>query len=160
MTNQEATLAAKVKAWNRVNGCANVLTPDLLNAVRPFLNQKIELNKGGLTDKLKKALARFTVYNSDYQVWFSTGHGYSLNAYLKLSVHAEGTSHCVYADQTIYLGDIQNGVLTLIRDEPKKPLRIDRTVEEVLQARIAVRVARDAMRTAEAELYGFGEHDN
>lgn len=159
MTKQDATLAAKVKAQNYVNAWAIDLTPKVLKALEPFLAQKIGLTTGGMSAKLGKVLNAFQPEGTKDRVWFTFGHGYNLTMTLKTCEMVEGCPFCVYAEQTVYLGDIKTGFLTALH-EKSLDLRTDRTVGEIKMLRRAVEYARDSLHKAEFMLAGFGEHDN
>ena len=65
---------------------------------------------------------------------------------------------CLYYETTVYIGDIQNGVLTKIGSPYKG--RMDYTPEEITKKREELKQAEAAFNTARSNLYPFNERDS
>jgi hypothetical protein len=149
-------LRAKITARNRVNAEAMRLAPLVQAAVTPLIGQKVQLANGEKSAKLKAAIAPFSYASLNIQVWFSVT--YSLQMHVKTSEQPEGSYGCFYQEETVFLGDLNNGTLSKLYDLPK--LRMDYTFDEITAARASVKQAREALRLEESKLVNFGEHDN
>lgn len=152
-------LAAKIIARNRVNTLANILLPEIVKVLVPFVGQKVALKTGGMSDKLDKALLRFRESGSGNVVWFDCRYG--LEACFK-TCQSTDAGGCVYAEQAVTLGGIkqtrEGGILESVNT--RWHFRTDYTVQEIEIVRKSVEIAREALRAAEWKLIGFGEHDN
>lgn len=154
MKNHATNLAAAVAARNEVNTQANERFPSIIEALTPFVGATVCKVDGTLFKKVKEALPVFessTGFGSS--CWYSTGHGYSLVLNLK-TCHGVQPNGCVYAETTLYLGDLQNGVLTRLYDAPN--FKTDFTEDFVIQARLAVRAAEEILSAAKSKIYYFG----
>ena len=108
-------IEAKVKARNRLNKEIFNIVPAVFAALAPFVGQKIELANGGLTNKVTKALPVLP-NTTRLHAHYSTGHGYSLTVTIRTCENT--SSFCEYTETVIYLGDLSNGVLTRIFEQP------------------------------------------
>lgn len=148
----EQHLAAKVAGQNKVNQAANEYEKTLIEAFRPFVGQKI-LTHSGLAARVKPHIPEC---KGVFRCWREAS-GYSL--YYSMDVtESVGEYGCCYCKATAYVGDLDGYNLKSV-NEPQKPRRTDYTVEEILEKRKALQVARDAMRRAESDLATFGEYD-
>lgn len=157
MKNHYTHLAAAVAARNEVNAQANERFPSIIEALRPFVGARICKVDGTLFKKVNEALPVFessTGFGSSY--WYSTAHGYSLKLNLK-TCHGVEPNGCVYAETTLYLGDLSNGVLTRLYDAPN--FKADFTEEYVREARAEVEAAEKLKSAAESKIYYFGKYD-
>ena len=161
MKQYNTHLEAKVAARNQVNRDALSFYPAAIKALRPFAGQKI-LNQGNVKSaNLVAALPKFS-NTPDLSVYFeSNGWGISMNVKVCVSFPNARDEYCsaCYAEQSVYLGDVEKFVLTKLLPPPTG-LRTDYTVEEIIQARKELTAAQDASRHAEYKLCYFGEHDN
>jgi hypothetical protein len=161
MKQYNTHLEAKVAARNSVNRYAFTFCHAAFAALEPFVGQKI-LNQGNVKSaKLVAALPKFS-NTPDLSVYFeSTRWGISMNVNVCVSFPNARGEYCsaCYAEQSVYLGDVEKFVLTKLSALPTG-LRFDYTVEEIVQARKELNAARDAMRHAEHKVCHFGEHDN
>lgn len=149
------TLAAKVRGYNKVNAGANQYEKALIEAFRPLVGKKV-LTKTGLTIKAKEVLPDPKAFGL-FRSWRDNS-GYSL--YWNVDVcEPKPDGGCVYCQTTVYVGEIENGILTKVL-EPQKARFTGYTVEEVKARRQALREAREAMQTAQSKLDPFGEYDN
>lgn len=152
-------LDAKIAARNHVNALANDRLPKIREAVKPFLGKKVALQGGGMTAKLDAALSIFRATNLTDQVWFNA-RTYTLEATFKTCFKVQGENGCVYAERAVTFAELERDSNNLKQLYTTTTFRTDYTVQEIEIARKAVTVARDAMRAAEWQLVGFGEHDN
>ena len=161
MKQYKTSLEAKVGARNQVNRAAQSFYPAAIEALRPFIGQKV-LNQGHVKSaKLVAALPKFSDTPA-ISVYFKTG-AYGISMEVKVCVsfenrYGEQSSAC-YAEQSIFLGEIDKHTLTKLCDAPTG-LRTDYTVEEIFQARKELAAARTAMQHVEHKICCFGEHDN
>ncbi len=150
-------LEAKVQAVNASREYGNKLFPILSAIFAPFVGQKIFKIDGSLLKKHHEAVETLNLpYDHKLQA-----HRHSSDYSLAWTITARTTDEKGHSQSntiTIYIGDISNGVLTKMCTEPK--YRTDRTVEEVLEIREKLKIAKRAVSEAEGELYPFGEYDN
>lgn len=162
----DSELSAKVAARNEVNALANRSFPDAVEALRPFIGQKVCKVDGSLMEKIKKALPpTMSANGSEAHSWYSTGHGYNLVLNVKTAACSKGkgwtqsnqyqTAH--YAESTVYLAHLSNGVLTGLYDAPN--FKTDYSEEFVRDARQEVERADKARRAAESKIHHFGLYD-
>lgn len=156
-------LEAKVGARNQVNALAIQLSPAIFEALKPFVGVKCFNQGNAISEKLRKALPVLpnTVEASAY---YTTGHGYSLTVVFKTStMYPDRTGqHCLasYAEETVYLADIDQRGLTISKLYEQATRRTDYSADEVKAARAELKLAKDAVSRAQSKLYNFGEHDN
>lgn len=152
-------LAAKIIARNYVNCLANDLLPEILEAVRPFVGQKVIRKTGGMSGKLDAALGTFR-YSAITNIWFNVGTEHLKVTFKTRQVIVDGNGGCVYAEQAVTFAGLEDGNGVLKELYPTEPFRTDFTVEEIETARKRLRIARNAAYAAELKLGGFGEYDN
>lgn len=150
----ETTLAAKVAARNAVNRFANEWYARAAEALKPFIGQKICKVDGTLLKKLKEALLELPNKGFEMSGWYSADR-YSLKAYLKACECTNGIAN--YADTTLYLGDLTDGVLTRLYDAPN--FKADYTEEFITQTREEIKKAETMMNQAKSKLGDFGMWD-
>ena len=161
MKQYKTSLEAKVGARNQVNRAAQSFYPAAIEALRPFIGQKV-LNQGHVKSaKLVAALSKFPNTPALYIHYSANAYGISME--VKVCVSFEncfgGHGSACYAEQSVFLGKIENHVLTKLLPAPTE-LRTDYTVEEIIQYRNELAEARKAMHRAEHKICHFGEHDN
>lgn len=157
---QDCKLSAKVAARNNANRIAWELAPKLFEVLAPFVGQKVILATGGKSAKLKAALAAFCQSTVPVSIWIDQGHGYSL--VLRVKTCESGPRSCAYMEASIYLGELNCGVLTKLFEMPEaRHYRTDYTPEEVRALREDWKAKRDAASAARSlwEVPEFGEHD-
>lgn len=150
-------LSAKIAARNEVNAIANASFADAIAALQPFVGQKVCKVDGSLLEKVKKALPDTSL---DPHCWYSTGHGYSLVLNVKVitSAATKGDYQIAhYAEATVYLGHLSNGVLTELYDAPS--YKTDYTEDFVRAARLEAESADKVKREAESKVHYFGMYD-
>lgn len=154
------TLAAKVAARNAVNRFANEWYAKAVEALKPFIGQKICKVDDTLLKKVKEALPEFPWSNQTQG--FYRADRYTLKFDLKTHECSRGKggpdySVASYADQILYLGDLTDGVLTQLYDAPN--FKTDYTEEFIVQTREAVRQAETALNKVRNSLGDFGMWD-
>jgi hypothetical protein len=153
-------LTARVKARNRINAEATRLWPLLVEAVKPFVGKKVLKVDLELTAQAKTALE--PILESGRQRGFQVFRGYhseySLYMDVKCSEMIVGKSSSTYAEQSLYIGKIDQGILTPNNDNPLV-LRSDITVEEILAARLEAEEAQKKLDVAKNKLCGFDMRD-
>jgi len=151
-------LQTRVNGVNKANAFANQLSPRLVALFTSFVGQKIEKVDGPLLAKIQKLVDALNLPNGDISV-YRHQNNYSL-AYTVKSCEvfpAQGYGHAYYFEQTIYIGDMKNGVLTALKQP--EPLKTDYTVETIEAARETYKKAKAAADNAQSALYPFGEYD-
>ena len=147
-------LAAKVKAINKAHKYANELWPTLAEMFRPLVGERITKVDGTLFAKIVKDFPKFT-NTHDLQV-YRHGSNYSLAWTVKTS-EMDSLNTCCYYETTLYVGDIDNGVLTKM-SEPYTA-RTDWTSEEVVALRLDYKEKKKLADNALSALCNFGEYD-
>ena len=157
-------LEAKVAARNAVNALANQLSPAIFDALRPLVGVKCFNQGQTISEKLRKVLP--PLHNEvKASACYTTGHGYSLSVMFKTSTMYPDRicgEHCCasYAEETVYLADIDRQGLTIAKLYDQFTRRTDYTVDEVKQARADLKAAQSLVSQAQSRLNHFGEHDN
>lgn len=150
------TLAAKIKAVNRVNKVAIEVFPVISKAFKNYVGKQIVKVDGQF---LKKVAACLPVYhhNGPFQV-IRHYMGNALTYTVKVSEHIDGSCGCLYEQHTLYIGTIEGGVLVSLFDQPKD-CRTDYTIEDILSLRHILDEAKKAVNAARNDLHPFGEYD-
>lgn len=133
--------------------------PKIIQALQPFLGQKI-FNQGDcLSKKAKSALPELT-YSHDQQSWYQTSR-YSLYFYVKISFSVRAAhgdyDHSISQECGVCVGEIDGHTLKSIA--VPYHLRTDYTTEEVRAARKRLEDAKKLVSDANSELHYFGEYD-
>jgi len=161
-------LEAKVRATNRVHAYVPKLREGLVQALTPFVGKKVFKQGGSLTAKVEQALEPLYKQEGSRDghngggrpsFWRQQGQ-YRLAFGVRTSESIEGEEYgCLYAESTIYVGEVQGGVLVKFTDEERE-LRSDYTADEIEGKRKAAEEAREKAREAESACWPFGERDN
>jgi hypothetical protein len=140
----KTALAAKVSARNKVNKLANDSYPKIIEALKPFLGQKILKVNGTLMEKVAKVLPKIDCYRA----YYTCGAGYSLKVEItefETSPDRFGDGSIAhYQETSLYLGDLTTGVLTKLYDAPNH--RTDFTEEEIIQTREKIKEFKEQER--------------
>lgn len=151
MSYETQKLKAKVTAQNRANQNAAVLYEKYREAFASFVGQKILKVDNKLTKKVCDSLPKLPFfhyrYNSDYSVVYI----------VKESEQVEGASSCVYAEASVYIGKMNNGVLTELYDKPEFKTY---TVEQIEQLRKTANHYKSLYDSTMSELSTFGMYTN
>lgn len=153
-------LEAKVAARNAVNALALEMTPKMIEALKPFVGQKI-LNQGNVLSAKVKATLPATEHTPERQFWY-TANQYSVWVNFKTCTCSAGNQPdytvASYAEQAFLIGDVEGHTLKSVLNS--QSARTDFTTEEVRKAREAFKAAQSALDDARSALCGFGEYDN
>lgn len=155
-------LTAQVAAVNRACAYAPELHAALVLIFRPFLGKKVIKADRTLTKQAAAAVACFVRHDrgmsvshdtSDYWLYFRilASEFYAFDG--DRSGCGSSASYCC----PVCVGKLEDGCLVTINSEEPKPGRSDWTVPEVQELQRAVRLAREALRTAESNLFPFKE---
>lgn len=149
-----AALEAQVKAVNEANAYAEKLSKTMRDAFAKFVGQKIFTVNGKLMKKCTVVLPCHAS-NININVYFHHS-AYSLTWCVKTCEQVVGTEGCLYHSVTVYVGDIDNCVLT----ELCEPFtgRSDYTVGEILRKREVYFAAEKVYCDARSDLFPFGEN--
>ena len=147
-------LKAKVEAVNLANQYANELCPKLVEVCKPFVGKKVVTQTGELVAKLWKDIDEMGLPHTSRISVYRTSSNYSLTFVVKTCFSDNGV--CEYHESPVYVGNIDKGILTLVRDDSPN-YRTDYNAEQVELRRKEYRIARDAAGEALSQLYPFGE---
>lgn len=162
----DTALAAKVAARNEVNTLANSSFVDAIEALRPFVGQKVCKVDGTLLEKVKRALPpAISANGSEAHTWYQA-NSYSLVLNVKTCACSKAPNatpqrdyqHAHYAETTLYLANLSgDGVLTSLYSYDAR--KTDYTEEFVRKARLEAEQARKAVSEAESKIHYFGMYD-
>lgn len=155
MDTRQAKLAARVKAINTANKVANELHPQLLAVFSPLVGHKILKADGTLLAKIGALLPAMPDDYRKIRV-HRDSKNYSLRWEVTVNEHWCETT-VIYATANVYVGDLINGVLTMLSDA--RTYRTDYTVEEIQQKREAYKAAQKIADDAKSALAPFDEYD-
>lgn len=144
-------LKLKVEAVNKAGEIANRLYDDMVAMFTPLVGQKIFKADGSFMAKIAKNLP--TMPNTPDICIYNHNSEYSLAWSVSVTVWNDNGSE--RQDETVYIGNIRNGVLT--GTIQKHVRRTDRTVEEVEFGRRKVAELKDALAEAKRFIRDFGE---
>lgn len=159
-------LSAKVQARYLVNALAAKIAPAAFAMFAEFNGKQIQLAKGTThTAKFRKAVEALNLPSTrgviSEAAWI-TSSLYTVTLRVQVDVcvpTGDGYSRSFRGETTVYLGDLKDGIVSRLYTA-HEPGCTDFTVDSILEARAAVRAAREALSAAESKLFGFGEHDN
>ena len=146
-------LQAKIEARNIVNAEHNRLLPLLRAAFAPLVGKKVLKVDGTLLGTLKDIMPPLSkaILNS-----YKLDSRYSLAFVVRACVSDLGNV-CAYDEATVYVGNVNGNILESLIDPQPRPVGF--TEQQVLDARKAVNVAKEALSKAQSDLAGFGEYD-
>ncbi len=151
MSTPEARLKAHVDAVNECNRLIKLNAPAILEALRPFIGQKvIKATNGELLKKVKATMPR----HADF--WIQC-NAYSIIMQVKTCFSAG--DHAIYHSASVYVGKVgyTGGVLESLYDFTPSQYRTGWTPEEVTKLRETLRAAKENVTRANAALFSFGE---
>lgn len=159
----ETALAAKIAARNLANQTAMDLFPQMAEALKPFVGQKVCKVDGTLLKKVNEALPKGT--NTVQTRGYYSVDDYTLAFRLTTTEHNKARDwtpetqyqHPQSADRTLFLGHLRDGVLTELYDA--QTFKTDYTEDFVVQTRKAVREAETALNQVRNSLGDFGMWD-
>lgn len=132
MTATQSDLEIKIDLVNKIHSLCNEYKPALIDAMRPFVGQKIVKIDGTLTSKARAALdAVFASRPADCSVYYDASL-YSL--WVNFKSHQNGKRCTIYYDASVCIGLVRDQALSELRTEPCG-YRTDFTAEMVLESR-------------------------
>ena len=146
-------LEARVKARNRAAQVATELQKVLREFFAPLEGEKILKVDGGLL--AKHILPEFP-RDSGLMV-YRHASDYSLAWVVKTNENIEGKQSCVYEEVVIYVGELNNQVLTSLSPESDWTTH---TAEKVVELRKQYKEVKDLADKAKSRLHPFGEYDH
>jgi len=149
-------LTANVRAVNRANEYGATLYRTLAELFRPLVGTQVLKKDGTLLAKIKALLPELPCTAALHV--YKHGSECGLAWVVKTSEMIGDTCSCVYHESTVYVGDLQAGVLTAISTPFQG--RTNYSVSEVEKARKRYEEARQAAEEARNALYPFGEYDH
>jgi hypothetical protein len=123
--SQALRLAAKVEATNNVYRTANEFYVKLAAVFAPLVGQKVLTADGNVLAKYAK-LMPVLPHGTRLRMWKQTSN-YNLS--WGISGNAQAGEISMYAEVSLYIGDLNGGVLTKLYPAPE--FRTDYTVTEV-----------------------------
>lgn len=144
MTSEQ--LEAKIKARNKVNQYALEIGPRVIEALKPFIGQKV-CNVGG--ELSKKVMGQLPALQNEFNIraFYSTGHGYTVTVQLNAS-ETTRQGHAMYCDATVYVANLRNGILeSMFPDMEPADWRTDYTVDEYRALEKQIRDAESTLST-------------
>lgn len=155
MRDKNAILEARVRGVNAANHFANLLYPKLLSVFGNFVGEKIEKVGGGLMQKVQNGINALGLPNTVRLSVYRYASNYSLVYVVKTCETVDGGAY--YHETSVYVGDMNNGVLTKILPAPT--FKTDYKAEDVKAARETYEAAKKAADAAQSALFPFGEYD-
>ncbi len=151
-------LDAKIEAYNTAHLAALDLCPRMLEALKPFVGTQVLKADGTLRKAVRDALPEIPSTVLLFG-WYTTRAGYTLSANLKTctSYKARTCEIACYAEISVYLGDLDRGVLKKLY-EPQS-WRTDYKRAEIEHTRMMLKTARNTISALESKLFPFGEYD-
>lgn len=146
-------LQAKIEARNIVNAEHNRLLPLMRAAFAPLVGKKVLKVDGTLLGTLKDVVPACSpvILNS-----YKLGSNYSLAFVVRACVSDTGNV-CAYDEATIYVGNLNGQNLESLIEPQYLPTGY--TEQQILDARKAVKEAKEVLSRAESKLASFGEYD-
>jgi hypothetical protein len=154
--SRETALKAKVNAVNRAHAYAHRLYATLAPIFQPLIGEKIFKADGTLTAKCLKLMPELP-HGIDLHVYKHVSD-YSLAWTVKTCEMIEGESCCLYYEITVYVGEMNKGVLTKLSTPFSG--RVDYTPAEIQDKRNKVELAEKALSDARSALWPFAERDS
>ncbi len=156
-----AQLAVEIEAENKVNKLIKDYAPAMFANAKALEGRPVFKADGSLRKDAQAVLDIPTPPERHDMIFLSRG-GYSLAFTFKTSAWAKNeqehmSDHCAYAETTVYIGDMENGVLGPVSEFNSEPYRSDYTLEEVLGKQTACAEARRVYEEARSACNPFGE---
>lgn len=150
-------LEVRVIGVNRANAYANELAPRLSEVFVEFVGQQIEKATGGLLKKVQDKVNALNLPNTVKLSVYRYASSYSLTYTVKTSETKMPEGHAYYHETSIYVGSLQNGVLTEVKEYT--PAKTDYTAAEVERLRKRHQRLREMADKARSAISEFGEWD-
>lgn len=156
-----AQLAVEIEAENKVNALIKDYAPAMFANAKALEGRPVFKADGSLRKDAQAVLDIPTPPERHDMIFLSRG-GYSLAFTFKTSAWAKNerehmSDHCAYAQTTVYIGDMENGVLGPVKEFQEEAYKSDYTLEEVLALRAICETARRVYEEARSACNPFGE---
>jgi len=156
---ETGSLKAKIASENRVNALVNDYAPAIFNNAKDLVGKPVFKADGSLRLDALKILDLPKVNHPD--TLFLNRSKYNLSFTFKTCCQEPHenpafSDHCSYAETTVYIGDVENGILVTLKD-PEPPHKTDYTLKEVRAAQAEAARAKEAYEKARAACFPFGE---
>ena len=145
-------LTAKVGAVNKANKYANELSGELVRFFTDYVGKKILKADGTLLAKIAALAPKFK--NSTSISVYRQNSNFTL-AWVVKTCEPLPPHSCVYHETTIWVGDLDNGLLKGVRED-KQPYKTDFSVEEISKKREEYEKVKNQLDEIEGDLYPFG----
>lgn len=154
------TLPAKIRARNRLHDSIKLLSPHILEALKPLVGQKIILATGELSAKAKTILNPFLATTPNLLI-YRYHSKYSLVYIFKVDESIPDGYGCVYQEQSVYFGAIQpdSGILEKLYDFDPNNFKSDFKEEEIIQTRQQIGELEKQISNLKSKISYFGEYD-
>lgn len=161
MYTNEAKLAAKVAARNRVHQFANEIYDAVSPILAPFVGKKVYRSDGCLLEKVRKLLPEFETQQPSILLPYSQQCWRNVSKYHIAwnvqAVQSYNGDRNVLQEAMVYIAWVRDGNLTEIVNAPA--FRTDYTFEDIMQKRKDFVAAKNAYEAAQNALFPFGEND-
>ena len=157
---RDGQLKVQIEAENRVNSLINQHLPGMLQRAQGLVGRDVFKQGGTLRVDAKKILDVPTLDHPD--MIYLNRSTYSLGFTFKSCVTAPNdeahmSDHCAYAETTVYIGDVENGILQEVNDFGQ-PRKTDHSFEEVRELQKKAREAKAVYDDARSACFPFGEN--
>lgn len=157
---QNGQLKVVIEAENQCNALINEHLPQMLNRAQALVGKPIFKQGGTLRKDAEKVLQKPTLDHPN--MVYLNRSTYSLGFTFKVCVSAPNeeyphmSDHIHYAETTVYIGDMEGGVLKDVTDFGE-PRRTDYNFDEVRALQKKAREAKAAYSEARSACFPFGE---
>jgi len=154
-------LLTQIKAENAVNTLIKARAPRLFEAAKGLVGKQILKADGSLR---KDALAVLDVptFPDRHDMIYLSRSSSSLAFTFKASAWTKNerehmSDHCSYSETTVYIGDMQNGLLESLEEFDPSDYKSDYDLETIKDLRAKCEEARKAYEQARSDCNPFGE---
>ena len=156
-----AQLEVEIEAENRVNALIKDYAPGILANAQALVGKPVFKADGSLR-KDAQAILDIPSLPERHDTIFLSRSSYSLAFTFKTSAWAKNerehmSDHCSYAETTVYIGHIEDGVLGPVMGFDPDDYKSDYTLEDVLAKQVACAEAKKAYEEARSACNPFGE---
>jgi hypothetical protein len=150
-------LETRVKGVNRANDYGNKLYDILTEVFKPFVGKQIIKKTGGLLKKIQDIIDSLNLpCTIPIHVYKNSYDDYSLSYVVKTCETSNNRAY--YHETVVYIGKIENRVLTKI-DSEKPNFKADYKAEEIRENRKLHKELQKKADSVESKLFPFGTYD-
>lgn len=159
MANEQ--LAVEIQSHNRVNQLIKDYAPAIIANAKALEGRPVFKTDGSLRKDAQAVLDIPQLPGRSDMIYLNRST-YSLGFTFKTCCTAKNSQphmsdHCSYSESTVYIGDVEGGVLGKVNEGLINEHRSDYTLEEVLALRAKCAEARKAYEEARSACNPFGE---